>query len=168
MEQYFVSKRSLVILVILLQSSLMNCADCGHQAPLVSTAIGLNWCISNQIIVFCCFVEGSLVSSCTSRTWDELDVKRSEGVQDCHIPVKWFTGWPRYHGSSVWSIHSVWTLWLRLTNQSAQKSCLIGMFGRQIDPLHLTIVTQLADKSAELIIYARHGWLINWLRTTNL
>ena len=32
------------------------------------------------------------------------------------------------------------------------------MDGRQIGPLDLTIMPQMADKSAELIVHARHEW----------
>ena len=52
------------------------------------------------------------------------------------------------------------TLWLRLVYQSAQKYFLIGRFVQQIGPLHSTIMARLADKSAKLIVHARHGWPI--------
>ena len=40
-----------------------------------------------------------------------------------------------------------------LADKSAQKTCLIGTDGRQIDPLNSTIVPRMADKSVELIYY---------------
>ena len=52
-------------------------------------------------------------------------------------------------------------LWLRLANKSAQKTCLLGMDVRQISPLDSTIVPWMADKSAELMIHAKHERPIN-------
>ena len=58
-------------------------------------------------------------------------------------------------------ITSILTLWLQVTDKSAQKACLLGMDGRQIGPLDLTIVLWMADKSVELTLHARHEWPIN-------
>ena len=52
-------------------------------------------------------------------------------------------------------------LWLWLADKSAQKSCIIGTFGRYIGLLQSTIVAQLANMFAILIVHARHGWPIN-------
>ena len=48
-----------------------------------------------------------------------------------------------------------------MADKSAQKTCLLGTDGRQIVPLDSTIVPQMADKSAILIVHARHKWPIN-------
>ena len=50
---------------------------------------------------------------------------------------------------------------LQLTNKSAHRTCLLAMDGNQIDLHDSTIVPRMADKSTELIIYARHEWPIN-------
>ena len=69
---------------------------------------------------------------------------------------------------SCWSFHPIkliLTLWLQLVDKSAQnKICLLGTDDRQIDPHDSTIVPWMADKSAELILHARHEWPINRLR----
>ena len=54
------------------------------------------------------------------------------------------------------------TLWLWLTDKSAQTTCLLGMDGQQIGQLESTIVPQMVNKSTELIVHARHEWPINW------
>ena len=56
-----------------------------------------------------------------------------------------------------------WSLihWLQLADKSAQKTCLLGMDGRQIGPLHSTIVPRMVDKSAELTVHVWHEILIN-------
>ena len=50
-------------------------------------------------------------------------------------------------------------------NPMAAVACLLG---RQIGPHDSTIVPQMADKLAELIIHVRHDWSINGLGTTNI
>ena len=44
------------------------------------------------------------------------------------------------------------TLWLRFSDKSTHRTCLLGMISRQIDRHNSTIVPWIADKSAELII----------------
>ena len=63
---------------------------------------------------------------------------------------------------SRWSnAKSLSPVWLHLANKSAQKTCLLCTDGQQIGPLDLTIGPWMADKLAELIVYARHEWPIN-------
>ena len=50
--RYVDSSGSLVIVVIRLPRSSMNSADCGHQAPLVSMAIGTKECVSARATYF--------------------------------------------------------------------------------------------------------------------
>ena len=52
-------------------------------------------------------------------------------------------------------------LWLRLDDKLTQKTCLLGMDGRHIGPLDSTIVPRMANKSANLIVHARHEWPIS-------
>ena len=52
------------------------------------------------------------------------------------------------------------TPWLRLANKSTRKPCLLAMDVWQIGLYDTTIVPQMADKSAELIMHARHEWPI--------
>ena len=59
---------------------------------------------SSKVVVFCCFVEGRLISRCARGGRNELDVRCGEGVWDCHVPGKWFTAWPRYKGRFVRSL----------------------------------------------------------------
>ena len=64
-----------------------------------------------------------------------------------------------YAGTDAY--RALYTLWLRLADKSAYKFCLFGTDGRQIGPLDSIIVPRMADKSAELIVHARHEWPIN-------
>ena len=52
------------------------------------------------------------------------------------------------------------TPWLRLADKSTHIPWLLAMDGRQIGLYDTTIVPQMADKSAELIMHARHEWPI--------
>ena len=53
------------------------------------------------------------------------------------------------------------TLWLQLADKLVQKTCLLGVDGRHIGPLDLTILPRMVDKSVKLIAHARHEWKIN-------
>ena len=84
---------------------------------------------------------------------------------DIRIWLKSDVEWEGWGKNVVGKWHGSW--WSE-GDKSAQKSCLIGMFGQYIDSLDSTIMAWLADKSTELIVYARHGWPINKPPTTSL
>ena len=57
-------------------------------------------------------------------------------------------------------LFSMLTLWLWLVDKSAHRTCLHAMDGSQIGSHYSTIFPRMVDKSAELIVHARHKWSI--------
>ena len=97
-NRYVVFKALLVIMEICLLSSCMNSADCGHQAPLLSTAIGTNRWVAARSSYFAVLLMAALSVAVQAEDevnwiWDAAKVSRTVTSQ--------VSGLPRDHGTRV-------------------------------------------------------------------
>ena len=95
---YIVSSGSLVIVVIRLQRSSMNFADCGHQAPLVSMATGTKEYVAARAAYFVVLLTAAF--SAAAQAVVEVSC-RCDAAYVSGTVTSQTSGFPRVHGTRV-------------------------------------------------------------------